>query len=100
MDPDRIRALLESVRDGATSPDEAMQRLAILPFEQLDAASIDHHRMLRRGFPEVVFAQGKTPQQVAAIMERLAAQSGTVLATRAGQDTFDVVRETVPDACY
>jgi NCAIR mutase (PurE)-related protein len=100
MDPDRIRALLESVRDGETSPEAAMDRLSVLPFEQLGSATIDHHRMLRRGFPEVVFAQGKTPQQVAAIVERLAVQSDTVLATRAGQETFDVVREAVPDAVY
>lgn len=100
MDPDRIRALLESVRDGQTSPDAALERLSVLPFEQLGAATIDHHRMLRRGFPEVVFGQGKTPQQVAAIVERLAAQSDTVLATRCGQETFDAVREVVPDATY
>ncbi len=74
MDPESVRRLLQSVRDGATAPEEAMERLSVLPYEDLGFATLDHHRALRRGFPEVVFCQGKTPAQVAAIMERLAAR--------------------------
>lgn len=100
MDPERLRALLESVKAGETSPDEAVERLRVLPYEELGFANLDHHRALRRGFPEVVFCQGKTPEQVAAIVERLAAHSDVVLGTRASAECFDAVRAVVPDARY
>lgn len=63
-------------------------------------AKIDHHRALRRGFPEVVFGPGKTPQQVATIVERIAAAADKVLVTKVEQDCFDVVRRLVADAQY
>src|ERR671933_767785 len=74
MNPETLRALLERVRAGETSPDEALETLRLLPYEELGFATLDHHRALRRGFAEVVFCQGKTPAQVATIMERLAAR--------------------------
>jgi NCAIR mutase (PurE)-related protein len=92
--------LLDQVRRGETTPDEALERLSLLPYEDLGFATLDHHRALRRGFPEVIFCQGKTPAQVAAIFARLAAQGDAVLATRAGPDAFAAVREVEPAARY
>ncbi len=100
MDPDSLRLLLESVRGGETSTDEALERLRALPYEDLGFATLDHHRALRRGFPEVVFCQGKTPAQVAAIVERLAARGPVVLGTRATPAHYAAVRARVPEARY
>ena len=100
MDPDSLRTLLESVRQGQTSTDDALERLRLLPYEDLGFATLDHHRALRHGFPEVVFCLNKTPEQSATIVERLAARSDAVLATRATPDTFAAVRERVPSARY
>jgi len=100
MDPESVRRLLQSVRDGATAPEEAMERLSVLPYEDLGFATLDHHRALRRGFPEVVFCQGKTPAQVAAIMERLAARGPVALGTRATPEAYAAVRDRVPAARY
>jgi NCAIR mutase (PurE)-related protein len=100
MNPESLRALLENVRAGETSPDEALETLRLLPYEELGFATLDHHRALRRGFAEVVFCQGKTPAQVATIMERLAARADAVLGTRATPEVFAAVRAAVPTARY
>jgi len=82
MDRERLAELLDAVRRGACPVDEALERLRALPFEDLGFARLDHHRSLRNGFPEVIFGQGKTPQQIVGIAERLAAAGGNVLVTR------------------
>ena len=84
MSPESLRALLDSVRDGETSPDEALESLRLLPYEELGFATLDHHRALRRGFAEVVFCQGKTPAQVATIMERVPVFGSDVRTTQPG----------------
>src|SRR6202140_5279012 len=91
MDSQALRKLFEQVRKKRLSPDEAVGRLRHLPFEDLGFAKIDHHRALRQGMPEVIFAQGKTPRQVADIFTRLAAHGGNVLATRATEEQFAAV---------
>jgi hypothetical protein len=80
--------------------EEALHNLKTLPYEDLGFAKPDHHRGLRKGFPEVVFCQGKTVEQVAAIVERLCARSNNVLATRAGREVFEAVRAVCADARY
>lgn len=80
--------------------DEAVSRLRDLPYESLGFAELDHHRALRKGFPEVVLGEGKTPEQIAAIAERLAARSDRLLVTRADVEVYRVVKERVPDALY
>jgi NCAIR mutase (PurE)-related protein len=95
MDSQALRKLFEQVRRKRLSPDEAVERLRHLPFEDLGFAKIDHHRALRQGMPEVIFAQGKTPRQVAHIFTRLAAHGGNVLATRATEDQFAAVAAAV-----
>jgi len=82
------------------SIDDALSQLAVLPYEDIGFAKIDHHRALRRGFPEVVFGAGKTAQQVAAIVERLASAADRVLVTKVDEPCFNVVRQLVPDAEY
>ncbi len=97
---ERLRKLLTDVRQGDVSTDQALEQLRYLPYEDLDFARIDHHRVLRQGLPEVVFGQGKTIEQVAAIVERLASRTDRILVTRVGKDYYDVVREVLPEAVY
>ena len=80
--------------------DEALKRLSSLPYEDLGFAKPDSHRALRRGFPEVIFGQGKTPEQVAAIAERLAAGSIKLLITRASPECFSIVQTRLPEVAY
>jgi len=100
MTQEQIRALLESVRSGALEVDAAVERMRHMPFEDLGFAKIDHHRALRHGMPEVVFAKGKTPDQVAEIASRLAGNTPNVLVTRADAPTAARVRERLPQAEY
>jgi NCAIR mutase (PurE)-related protein len=82
MDPEALRRLLHDVKSGATSPEAAAERLRSLPFEDLGFAKVDHHRALRRGFPEAIFGAGKTPDQITAIVAAIAARGQNVLVTR------------------
>ncbi|HEY6552006.1 MAG TPA: nickel pincer cofactor biosynthesis protein LarB [Vicinamibacteria bacterium] len=82
MDPEALRRLLEDVKAGTTSPEAAADRLRMLPFEDLGFAKVDHHRALRRGFPEAIFGAGKTQEQIAAIVEAIAARGQNALVTR------------------
>src|SRR5215471_5169261 len=91
MDQDQLRSLFEQVRTGAVEVDTAMQRMRHMPFEDLGFAKVDHHRALRHGMPEVIFAKGKTPEQVGAIAERLLANAPNVLITRADRECADRV---------
>ena len=93
-----IPHLLEQVRDGRISTDEALSKLRDLPFQDLGYARIDHHRPLRTGSPEVVLGKGKTPDQVAGILSALCGRGHPVLVTKTGRDTYDSVRELVPEA--
>ena len=100
MDQDQLRALFEQVRAGAVDIDAAMGHLRHMPFEDLGFAKVDHHRALRHGMPEVIFAKGKTPQQVVAIAERLLANARNVLITRADRECADLVTSQLPEAEY
>jgi NCAIR mutase (PurE)-related protein len=100
MNSKTIAAILGEFRDGRLSMEEALEKLKDLPYEDLNYAKIDHHRMLRQGFPEVVFAQGKTPAQVAGIVEHLAKVNGNVIASRATPEMYEATRALVPDADY
>jgi len=93
-----LREILDAGGNGELNIDDAVGRLRDLPFESMGFANVDHHRSLRCGFAEVIFCPGKTPEQVAAIFERLAAHEGNVLATRADRDRFEAVRKICPDA--
>ncbi len=92
MNSEALQQLLKSVAAGETSVAQAVQRLRSLPFEQIECASLDHHRALRCGHPEVIFCPGKTADQVVQIAQRLAAAGSPVLATRASQEQIAAVR--------
>ena len=81
VNAESIRKLFQQVRQGELSPDDAVDRLRHLPFEDLGFAKVDHHRALRNGMPEIILGEGKTPAQVAGIFSRLAKHGGNVLAT-------------------
>ena len=100
MDAGSLRKLLQQVRSGTVTPDDAVARLRHMPFEDLGFAKIDHHRRVRSGMPEVIFSQGKTPSQVATIFKRMAAQGGNVLATKATTEHFRAVKKVVRKAEY
>ena len=101
VDPS-LHQLLEDVARGATSPAAALERLRGLPFADLGFARVDHHRPLRQGFPEAVYAPGKTPAQCAAIVAELAAgpTAGPVLLTRAGEDVAAAALARTPGGRY
>jgi NCAIR mutase (PurE)-related protein len=100
MHEEHLRQLLEQVREGAVDVDAALTRMRHLPFEDLGFAKVDHHRALRHGMPEVIFAQGKTSEQVVAIAQRLLENAPNVLITRANPETADAVRAKLPCAEY
>lgn len=94
--------MLEQVKGGECTIDEAVERLRHLPFEDLGFAHVDHHRQIRRGFPEVIYCPGKTTEQIIGIFESLAAKGNNVLATRAGPEVFEALVQTnkFPNALY
>ena len=100
LDEQTIRALLQRVASGQQTVDEAVENLRTLPYEDLGFAKLDHHRELRRGFPETVFCQGKTPDQVAEIVQRLAANGPRVLGTRASNEHYQAARLRTPQLEY
>ena len=100
MEKQRIRAVLQSLKRGEVGLEEALRRLHFLPFEDLGFAKVDHHRHLRRGFPEVVFGQGKTVRQVLGIVRSLRSRGGPVMVTRIEAGTAKRVRASFPRAVY
>jgi len=99
MNREQILKLLTEVKNGNKTIEMALSDLESLPFQELEFAKVDHHRQLRKGFPEVIFCQNKTPQQVAEIFKKLA-ESGPVLATRAETETANFVRSEFPSVKY
>ena len=98
MNPERVRDILKEVERGELSADEAAGRLKVLGFEELGFAKIDHHRALRRGFPEVVFGPGKSPGHIAEIAQRLADAGQPVLVTKTSEEAYRAVAARTPDA--
>jgi len=100
MTGEQLRALFEQVRAGAMDVEAALERVRHLPFEDLGFAKLDHHRALRHGLPEVVLAQGKTPQQVLEIAGRLLENAPNVLVTRASCETAELLQARLKGAEY
>jgi NCAIR mutase (PurE)-related protein len=100
----QLRALLDDVKAGVLAPelaqDRLLQYLRQAPFEDLGFARVDHHRNVRQGFPEVVFGLGKTPQQIAAISERIVAAGHNLLVTRTTPEAHAAVNERVPGVSF
>lgn len=95
-----VKKLLQQVKEGTVSIEQAQQALKSLPYEDLGFARIDHHRKLRTGFGEVIFCKGKTKEQVAVIFDRLAARDTSVLATKATKEQYEAVLAVCPQAEY
>ncbi|MCG6860809.1 MAG: nickel pincer cofactor biosynthesis protein LarB [Chromatiaceae bacterium] len=101
MNRDRLAELLEAVRSGELPVPDAMDLLRDLPYGELIEAKVDNHRELRQGYPEVVFCQGKTKEQVREILGYMIRErSHNLLATRAGSDLFAAVSDLHPDLRY
>ncbi len=100
MTNSELRRRLEELRKGDRSVEEVLEFLEDYPYQDLDFARLDHHRPLRTGFPEVVFGQGKTPDQVASIVQAMADRGNPVLVTRANRAAYNAVIELVPCAVF
>ncbi|MCU0660840.1 MAG: nickel pincer cofactor biosynthesis protein LarB [Myxococcota bacterium] len=96
MDPQRLSELLRNVQAGQTSVEDALQSLATLPFADLHHTMVDHHRPLRTGFPEVIFGEGKSAEQIAAIVTEMARAGGNVLVTRVEDEKALAVLGFIP----
>src|ERR1700722_1970507 len=105
MDKSSLLELLSQVQRGTVTPASASERFSTLPFaeagyEDIGHARIDHHRALRTGLPEVIYAAGKTPEQTAEIFSRMAAAGHAVLATRATPEAAAAIQRLIPDAVH
>lgn len=100
MNQDSIKDILNQVKAGNMNVESAMDALRNFDYENLGYAKVDHHRCLRTGFPEVVYAPGKTTDQVVEIFSRLCDQNEKVLITRAGEEKYRAIQERVPSATY
>jgi NCAIR mutase (PurE)-related protein len=98
VDEGRLRTLIEGVRAGEVSVEQALAELRALPFVDLGFAKVDTHRALRTGYPEVILCEGKTVEQVVSIVRRLREHSSTVLATRVSPEAHAAIAREFPDA--
>jgi len=96
----RLRDLLEGLLKGKISLEEGLERLKLLPFEEIEVACVDHHRSLRRGAPEIIFGEGKEVSDILAIMERIDGQDENILITRLSEDKAEEVLKRFPEAVY
>jgi pyridinium-3,5-biscarboxylic acid mononucleotide synthase len=100
MNPNNLNQLLADVRDGKLDINSAMEQLKDLSSKELGYATIDNHRELRTGYPEVIFGQGKTPDQVTGIIQYMLTRDNNILATRVTEEMYAKVREICSDAVY
>jgi NCAIR mutase (PurE)-related protein len=100
MNPDRLKELLNQVKNGKVSVDQAVKKMKHLPFEDIDFARIDHHRSLRKGFPEVIFGEGKTVKQIIDIMARMKKNKENILVTRLDTGKAALVCKHFIEAVY
>ena len=100
MDVNFLKDLLKKIKDGTIEIDEAIQKLKVLPFEDIGFASIDHHRQLRRGFPEVIYARGKRAEEIIAIIEKMVDKEENVLITRLTDTKATRIKKHFPASDY
>ena len=100
MDQERLKELLTKFKTDEVSLEQTLDGLRHLPFESLGYAHVDHHRALRQGFPEVIFGQGKTPEQVGGIAGKLLEKSSNLLVTRTNRQAFAEVQAVAADAVF
>ncbi len=100
MDKNLLLKLLESIAKGRVSAENGAEKLQHMAYEDITYAHIDHHRSLRKGFPEVIFGEGKTADQIAGIMEKMMDQENIILVTRSTQQKADMLLSRFPKAVY
>jgi NCAIR mutase (PurE)-related protein len=100
MDVNTLKDLLQKIKDGTIKIDEAIQKLKLLPFEDIGFASIDHHRHLRRGFPEVIYARGKKAEEIIGIIEKMADKGDNILVTRLTNNKAASIKKYFPLSNY
>jgi len=100
MNQEQLKKLLHQVKDNRLTVEEALVRLKHLPFENLDFARIDHHRSLRKGFPEVIFGEGKTSPQIIEIMKKMQGKGDNILVTRLDSPKAAAIKKRMPKAVY
>ncbi len=100
MDQSYLQNILNEVAEGKMDPQEAMAQLKELPYQDIGFANIDQHRNIRTGYPEAIYCEGKTPEQVAAIIDKMKEKNSNILGTRASEEVFEKVKEIVPEAVY
>ncbi len=93
MTPDKLRELLKDVKNGKINIDSALEQFRDFGYEDLGFANIDHHRELRTGYPEVIFCQGKTVEQVKTIVQHMLSKENNILATRATEEMFGEIKK-------
>ena len=100
MNVDHLKSLLEKVQKGRVPVEKAMRELQTLPYEQIDCATIDHHRHLRQGAPETIFGSGKTAAQIVAIMKKMQAKKNNILVTRLEREKVKPIQRAFSKARY
>ena len=99
MDKKELQMILQRLYDQKLSPDEVIKQLATLPYENLDFAKVDHHRSLRNGFAEVVYGQGKTAEQLVAIIQSLYKAKSDILVTKLEHNAYENIQQELPPEC-
>lgn len=100
VNEESLKEMLINVKNGSLGIDEALMRLKKLPFEDLGFAKVDHHRNIRNGYPEVIYCQGKTVEQIKSIVQRLMEKNNNIMATRATREVYEGIKEVTEDAVY
>jgi len=100
VNKDQLNKLLQSVKDGSLDVPDAINKLKSMPYEDLGFAKLDHHRELRKGFPEVIFCEGKTTGQVVSIFQKLSEGGRTIIGTRADEEKYEAVKSKLSSAIY
>ncbi|MCM0649688.1 nickel pincer cofactor biosynthesis protein LarB [Clostridium swellfunianum] len=100
MNEKDLTRMLQDIKDGKLSVEEGTEKLKDLPYKELGFAKIDNHREMRVGYPEVIYCQGKTVEQVKQIIEFMATKNNNILGTRASEEMYEAVKEICPEAEY
>jgi hypothetical protein len=100
MLPEEIRRILREYKEGGIDEKEIEAYLADLPYENLDFAKVDHHRTLRHGFPEVIFGQNKTTEQIVTIARHILQKNPNLLITRTGEESYNQLKADFPDSTF
>ena len=95
-----LRKLLEDVKCGTTNIDDALDSLKNLPYEDIEYANIDHHRQIRNGYPEVIYCEGKSDEQILGIIDKMLEKKSNILGTRCRKETFEKIKNIYPNSEY